>query len=530
MTWASGPSRATLSLSPLTMTKETTDPHERNLGRYVLYDEIARGGMGAVHLGRLLGPAGFRKLVAIKRMSPLLASDPDTVRRFQAEAAVSARVLHPSVVSALDVGAEQGELFLVMELVRGESLARLLTAARERGEPVPSDVAAAIMTAVLSGLHAAHDATDEEGHPLGLVHCDVSPQNILVGVEGLARIADFGIARSRLDPGSDQVGRVRGKARYLAPEQLDYEGAAVDRRADVFAAAAVLWEMLAGRALFEGTDTADIIERILSSETPSVRSLRSDVSPSLDAVLGRALARSPADRYPTAAAFSEAIEVAAAGLASQRTVAGWIRGLVADRVERLDTIIRHVERLGVPASSAAEDDAEAPTILVDKRAAEGMASPAALQPGQGSESSPTRTFTVDVPRLEPSVTPAAADRALVVVEAAPVLPRRRGAPIVAALAGIGLMAAVVVSSVRASSTARLSVDLGTLALPASRPSASSAREGPGPVASSSADAVVAAETSSRPLPATKRRPTGAVAPSRPPEGPRTGRPYVADRP
>lgn len=506
------------------MTTPSNDPSARHLGRYVLYDEIARGGMGAVHVGRLLGPAGFKKLVAIKRVVPLFASDPETVRRFQAEAALSARILHPSVVSTLDVVAEQGELFLVMEFVRGESLARLLASANGRQERVPVPEAAAIMTSVLAGLHAAHEATDEEGRHLGLVHCDVSPQNVLVGVEGLARIADFGIARSRLEPVSEDGGRVRGKARYLAPEQLDYDTSRIDRRADIFAAAALLWETLAGRPLFEGDDTAEIIEKILAAKVPSLRAERTDVPLALDEALARALERDPERRHATAAELAEAIEACGVGLATPRATGAWVSAMVGPRLEQLDTIVRHVERAGAP-STVTFDSPDAPTITIDRRATEGLA-PAGPKP---DEASPTRTFTVDVPN------PAAHATAITqVVPPSPGRPKNRRP-----LGAIGAAVAVVLAVglfVASSYVPDRGANIGRrLAAPALAPlpleqaraaeSAGALPAPPAPTVEPKQEGTSKQTTATHGAP--PRKPS---SPPRPTESARPEKPYVADRP
>ena len=160
----------------------------RLLGRYALYDKIGSGGMASVHLGRLRGPIGFSRTVAIKRMHAALSENPELVSMFFDEVRLAARIRHPNVVSTLDVIAESGELYLVMEYVPGESLSRLVRLARDRGEPIPHQNAATIVANVLHGLHAAHEARDEQGEPMCIVHRDVSPQNILVGTDGVARV------------------------------------------------------------------------------------------------------------------------------------------------------------------------------------------------------------------------------------------------------------------------------------------------------------------------------------------------------
>src|SRR5262245_3092434 len=178
------------------MAQAEEHPVERVVGRYALYGEIASGGMATVHFERLLGPVGFSRTVAIKRLHPQFAKDPEFVSMFLDEARLAARIRHPNVVATLDVVATKGELFLVMEYVQGESLSRLARAVMARGENLPPRIVASIMCGVLHGLHAAHEARDQRGEPLGIVHRDVSPQNVLVGIDGTARVVDFGVAKA----------------------------------------------------------------------------------------------------------------------------------------------------------------------------------------------------------------------------------------------------------------------------------------------------------------------------------------------
>src|SRR5215472_12533797 len=216
------------------------DPaHARVIGRYALYDELAAGGMATVHFGRLLGHAGFSRTVAIKKLYPQYAKDPEFVSMFLDEARLAARVRHPNVVTTLDVVSTAGELLLVLEYVHGESLSRLLRATAEAGALVPWRIAAAIVSGVLHGLHAAHEAKSERGEPLDLVHRDVSPQNVTVGVDGVARVLDFGIAKAVGRLTHTRGGLVKGKYSYMAPEQVQ---GIVTRRSDVFSAAILLWE------------------------------------------------------------------------------------------------------------------------------------------------------------------------------------------------------------------------------------------------------------------------------------------------
>lgn len=270
------------------------------VGRYAFYREIAAGGMATVHFGRLIGPAGFSRTVAIKRLYPQLARDPEFVSMFVDEMRLTAQISHANVVATLDVIEEDGELFLVMEYVHGESLAQLIRLARSRGQYVPPPIAASIVAGVLHGLHAAHEARSDAGRPLGIVHRDVSPQNVLVGADGVARVFDFGIATATAmrRQSITREGQLKGKTPYLAPERI--YGAECDRRSDVYGAAIVLWEALAGIRLFEGENDPIVLSKVLSSAVSPPSAFASGAPPALDAIALRGLDRDPARRYATA--------------------------------------------------------------------------------------------------------------------------------------------------------------------------------------------------------------------------------------
>src|SRR5690349_8197951 len=180
------------------MAEVEPDPNKplRVVGRYALYGKLATGGMATVHFGRLLGPVGFSRTVAIKRLHPEFAKDPEFVAMFLDEARLAARIQHPNVVATLAVVAMAEELFLVMDYVRGESFSRVLRTARRKGLELPEGFIGSVVAGMLHGLHAAHEATDERGEPLQVVHRDVSPQNVLVGVDGVPRVLDFGVAKA----------------------------------------------------------------------------------------------------------------------------------------------------------------------------------------------------------------------------------------------------------------------------------------------------------------------------------------------
>jgi eukaryotic-like serine/threonine-protein kinase len=302
----------------------------RIVGRYAMYDEIAAGGMATVHLGRLVGPAGFSRTVAIKKLHAQYARDPDFVAMFLDEARLAARITHPNVVPVIDVVSDGGDLFLVMEYVHGESFSfvlRILAANRKR---LPPRIVGNVVAGALAGLHAAHEATSEAGQPLGIVHRDVSPQNILVGADGVPRVLDFGVAKAAGQAHTTRQGEVKGKLRYMAPEQV--RCGPIDRRVDVWAASVMLWEALTGHKLFHGDNDARIIMQILEREIPSPRHLAPDVPESLARVCLRGLARDRDARFPTALEMATQIE-AAVGLVSPRDVGAWVRRVAQPRLE-----------------------------------------------------------------------------------------------------------------------------------------------------------------------------------------------------
>jgi hypothetical protein len=309
------------------MTSEGPMQGEQRIGRYTIYDEIAAGGMASVHVGRLLGEAGFTRTVAIKRLHAEVAKDPEFVDMFLAEAHLAARIRHPNVVSTLDVVQSEGELLLIMEYVEGESLSRLRRACAAAGESIPVGVSVAILCGVLQGLHAAHEATTEKGEPMHLVHRDVSPQNIVVGSNGNPTVVDFGVAKAAGRLQTTRDGQVKGKAGYMAPEQL--RGSVIDRRADVFAAGVVLWELLTGERLFQGDSPAATMMMVLEREPPPPSSKAPAVSPALDAIVLRALCRTPSARFDTALAMADALE-GAVRPATPREVGSWVKLMAGD--------------------------------------------------------------------------------------------------------------------------------------------------------------------------------------------------------
>jgi len=315
-----------------------------SIGRYALFGEIATGGMATVHFGRMCSLGGFNRTVAIKRMRPDIAKDPEFVAMFLDEARLTSRIEHPNVVATLDVVAESGEVFLVMEYVRGETLQRLRRAAKSRREKISVPIAISTIVGALAGLHAAHEAVGEDGVPLGIIHRDVSPQNVMVGEDGIARITDFGIAKAESRLQVTHEGQMKGKLPYMSPEQLGSSRKRIDRRVDVFSAAVVLWELLAGKGLFRADHPGETIAKVLSAPIPTLAPFRSDVTPALDRALRRALSRDPDQRPQTAEEFAVDLEEATdRGPASPRVVGAWVSSLAGDVLANRMKYIREME-------------------------------------------------------------------------------------------------------------------------------------------------------------------------------------------
>jgi len=321
------------------------------IGRYALFDEIASGGMATVHLGRLVGAAGFSRVVAIKRLHRQFVRDPEFVSMLIDEARLAARIRHPNVVPTLDVVNTDDELFLVMEYVQGESLMRLFKASRKLELPIAPAISVAIMTGALHGLHAAHTARGEQGEELQIVHRDVSPQNVMVGIDGVARVLDFGIAKATGRVQTTKDGQIKGKLAYMAPEQL--AGEEVGPTTDVYAASLVLWEALTGRRAFEGDQEAELFGQVLLGEVEPPSQVNPNVPRELDEVVMAGLARNRADRHPSARAMALALEET--GIITSPTKVGeWVETIapaaLSQRADRI-SLIESAPKIATPDDS-----------------------------------------------------------------------------------------------------------------------------------------------------------------------------------
>jgi serine/threonine-protein kinase len=312
----------------------------QRVDRYELIGEIASGGMATVYLARLSGVGGFRRFVAIKRLHPHLAGEKEFVEMFLDEARLAAGIHHPNVVSILEVAASPLGYYLVMEYVEGDTLARLLARASGQGQRLPTAIALRMLIDGLTGLHGAHELRDDRGSFLGLVHRDVSPQNILVGIDGVSRITDFGVARAASRISATRVGQLKGKLAYMAPEQAT--GADIDRRADVFSAGVMVWETLAAKRLFKAETEAATLARVLNEPIPELLRVAPGANKAISQAVMRALDRNPSKRFSTSAQFAEALETAAGpnGVAPPKDVAIFVKAMLGEEIDKQRDAVR----------------------------------------------------------------------------------------------------------------------------------------------------------------------------------------------
>jgi serine/threonine protein kinase len=346
------------------MRSEAESLSPRTIGRYVLYGEIAVGGMATVHFGRLIGQAGFARSVAIKRLHAHYARDPEFVAMFLDEARLAARIVHPNVVPTLDVVVVDNELFLVMEYVRGASLSRLLRAARAQGETIPLPIVSSIFAGALHGLHAAHEAKNERGERLDIVHRDISPQNVMVGTDGAPRVLDFGVAKAIGRSQTTRDGQLKGKLAYMAPEQM--RGETVTRRTDVYAAAVVLWESLTGVRLFKAENEGNLVAQVLSGKVSPPSSIVPGLPGALDALVMRGLELDPASRFATARDMASELVACIPGAPADE-VGAWVETHAAEELHERASRIADIERDSSVSQarqlSPAAGPADAPTPL-----------------------------------------------------------------------------------------------------------------------------------------------------------------------
>jgi serine/threonine protein kinase len=501
----------------------TSRSFPKRVGRYDLLLPIASGGMASVYLGRMTGLGGFEREVAVKLTHEHLRAEPAFTTALIDEARFAGRIRHPNVVSVLDVSEYRHGVFIVMDYVEGDSLAGLVAALP--GQRVPLDITLRLLDDILSGLHAAHELTDPSGVPLDLVHRDVTPHNVLIGADGVARLTDFGIAKAAGRLTLTQTGLVKGKLTYMPPEQA--RAHPLDRTCDVWAVGVIAWELLSGRRLYEGLEEPALLLKVVREPPPPLVHVAPDVPRELAEVVAGALAFDRERRYPTAEAFAEALSQAARSLGIAPADTRRLRDFVGPifephltrRRRRLAKIYsRDSDRASIPGSEPppaserggtgsrvrriiSDSDIEPPRLDVPTPSSHDLRETEALVP--------SRTSVADLPATESLVPPLPAVRSpaawaliLVVIAA-----------LIAAVA-VGLMALGARSTAEAAPTATTASPPPPLASPAgtTTPTAATADPNDIPILSPSA------------LPLASTTPSATSAPKR------GGRPVVRPAP
>jgi serine/threonine-protein kinase len=347
------------------------------LDRYELLCPIATGGMATVWLARLRGKRGFEKLFAIKTIRTELVDDPRFQEMFLDEARIASGIQHPNVAQILDLGEQQDVLFIVMEWVDGDSLAKVRKLITKRGHRLPVGVVLRVIADASAGVHAAHEMRDEKGEPLEIVHRDVSLQNILVGSAGSVKVIDFGIAKAHnRKQGETRTGVVKGKIQYMAPEQVQ-KGKTVDRRTDVWALGVCLHELVTGKLPYDGDDDIEVIRKLMTDEAPL---LAEGLPEGIVRVLERSIALDADARFPTAAGMQRALEAAMKEMGEATTsedVAAFLRTELPELAQRRKEILnKAVEEARERVASGGEttttnlpepDVAFAPTVMSERQ-------------------------------------------------------------------------------------------------------------------------------------------------------------------
>lgn len=331
------------------LNEAATDPGRQAIviGRYLLHRQIARGGMATIHIARLVGDEGFTRIVAAKRLHPEFAEDSEFVSMFLDEARIASKVHHRNVVPVLDVVTTGEEVVLVQEYVHGAPLHWLLRTAHEAKTHVPINIAVSIACQVLAGLQAAHETTDELGEPLGVVHRDVSPQNVMVATDGTARLLDFGIAKATMAAHITREGMFKGKLAYSSPEQI--RGAST-QQSDIYSLSVVLWELLVGHRLHNSAQSeGELIAEVMQGRIPTVLQVlepekewlgtnRWKQLEALDPIINKGLAVDTGKRWKTAAEMEAAL-ASAVQPATTTGVAGWLKTLGKEFLSGRDRVI-----------------------------------------------------------------------------------------------------------------------------------------------------------------------------------------------
>lgn len=402
----------------------------KEFGKYYLVDRIAVGGMAEIYKARYHVGGGLEKTCVVKRILPHYASNPAFVTMFHDEASVCVRLTHANIAQVFDFGRVGNEHFLAMEYVQGQNLQRILHRVRKRNEKLPPSFALYIAAEVAKGLHYAHTRKDQHGKPLGIIHRDVSPANILLSYEGEVKLVDFGIAKAASQSERTQAGIIKGKVSYMAPEYL--LGLELDARVDVFALGAVLWEMLVGEKLFTGENEVEVIHKVQHHDPDPPSLFNPDIQPPVDRVTSTALARDRSQRYASASEMHRDVAKVSASLGwavTQPDVGEYLQALFSHEMEEEMHADREISKTFVGLTVKMDPpDTLTPTpdpiLLVD----DGDTSPS-LKPADLTDQSLPPT-AVEIPSAPEDVT----DTVTSANEGTPVKPARVAPPEVSAAA------------------------------------------------------------------------------------------------
>jgi serine/threonine-protein kinase len=361
-------------------------------GRFALLGRIAFGGMAEIFLARETPPGGATRHLVVKRILPHVADDEGFVTMFLDEARLAMRLSHPNICHIYEFGEQDGTWFIAMEWVNGVPLGKLIRKARAAGG-IPVPIAVKVIAGIAEALHYAHRARDEDGTPLEIVHRDVSPQNIMIGYQGAVKLLDFGVAKASTHATKTQAGVVKGKLAYMAPEQC--RGEEIDARVDVFALGVCLYESISGRPLYHRQNEFETLKAVMDDPVPSLRAVRPELDPALDAIVMRALAKTPEERFQSAGELQEALE---GWLADQRIVvnaariAEFLQDLYAEEIARGPVL--SASPGGVPMPKGASAQYLAPAA----------SAPSAVEPGvamRGPQDAPARPDETTGPMARP---------------------------------------------------------------------------------------------------------------------------------
>jgi len=411
-------------------------------GRYLLLRRLSRGGMGEIFLARSGQLAGFEKLCVIKKVLPSLAADREFISRFIDEAQVCIKLSHANIAQVFEVGMVDDEYFLALEYVEGRDLRRIVAELHDRSEKLPLDLALWVVREIASGLAYAHRKTNEDGEPLNVVHCDMSPPNVVVSFEGDVKIIDFGIAKSALRISQTNPAVGFGKFGYMAPEQV-VRGGVVDRRTDLYATGVMLYELLTGERLFqfpEGTDYRAIARAVTSGQHPLPSQRDAKLAP-FDAIVARALAPDPTNRYASAEELRDAVQTQLARVNPHLTadrLGAFVRQHFEEEVTEERQLLREMRAIDLSAYAEELTDSEAHTVSFAT-----VATKKSLLPPAGASPDAPETVIVDEAVTSPTPLPSPTPAFAAIVER----PRRSSWPLYMAVAAVFLVAGVILTRI-----------------------------------------------------------------------------------